>query len=55
MTTIEIERKISEVFSGGETLCREVRLTAEEAAYVRGHYAATITEMGEQWYQLQFN
>lgn len=54
MTTIEIDRTISEAFSGGEVLCRELRLTAEEADYVRAHYAADMTDLGECWYQLQF-
>ncbi len=54
MTTIEIERALSEAFSGGEVLCRELRLTDEELDYVRTACAATITDLGERWYQLQF-
>ena len=54
MTTIEIEQKISDAFSGGETLCRELRLTDEEAGYIRANFCASLTAMGEHWYQLQF-
>lgn len=54
MTTIEMEQKISDAFSGGEVVCRELRLTDEEADFVRNHYAAQVTDLGEQWYQLQF-
>lgn len=54
MTIREMEQKISDAFSGGEILCRELRLSDEEADYVRAKYAAKVTAMGEHWYQLQF-
>jgi hypothetical protein len=54
MTTIEIDRVLSEAFSGGDVLCRELRLTDEEIDYVRTAYTATVTDLGERWYQLQF-
>lgn len=53
MTTIEIEQKISDVLSGGEICCRELRLTEEEARYLRAHYPGALTDLGGQWYQLQ--
>ena len=54
MTTIELEHRLSDAFSGGETRCRELRLTDEERDYISAHYAVCLTDLGEQWYQLQF-
>lgn len=54
MTALEIDRVFSDAFSGGEILCRELRLTDEEIGYVRAHYAAEVIDLGGNWYQLQF-
>lgn len=54
MITTDLDRVFSEAFSGGEVLCRELRLTDEEIGYVRAHYAAEVTDLGDHWYQLQF-
>ena len=39
MSATELDQAVSEAFSGGEVLCRELRLTPEEADYIRAHYA----------------
>lgn len=58
MTTIEIENKVSAAFRGGEVRARELRLTDEEAEYIRAHYAAVLTPQGESggkgWYEITF-
>lgn len=61
MTTIEhipappgLERRIAESFEGGQRLCRELRLSPEEARYVQLAYAALLRPMGEQWYEITF-
>lgn len=58
MPTIEIESKIADAFRGGEIRCRELRLTGEEAAYIRAHFAAVVLPMepeeGKSWYEITF-
>lgn len=58
MFTIEIERKITEAFRGGELRCRELRLSGEEAEYIRTHFSASVTPMGPEsgksWYEISF-
>ena len=58
MTKIEIEHTLSEAFRGGELRRRELRLTQEEAAYIRAHWAARLAPMGESggktWYEITF-
>ena len=62
MARIEIanfESTLSQVFHGGERLCRELRLTDEEAGYLRRAYPhACIKPLsgpvgGKAWYQVQ--
>ena len=48
------ERELSAAFHGGETLCRELRLTDEQAEYLADHCSAVVEPMGEQWYQVSF-
>ena len=45
MTKIEIEHTLSEAFRGGELRRRELRLSPEEAEYIRAHSAARLTPM----------
>ncbi len=57
MTTIEIEQKVSDAFQGGEILRRELRLTRQEADYIRSHYPARLSPLtaGERaWYEIIF-
>ena len=58
MTKIEIEHTLSEAFQGGELRRRELRLSPEEAEYIRAHSAARLTPMGESggktWYEITF-
>lgn len=58
MTTIEIEHKITAAFQGGERRTRELRLTEDEAAYIRAQYSAVITPLGQggekDWYEITF-
>ncbi len=58
MTTIEIESKLTAAFRGGEVRSRELRLTEDEADYIRAHYAAVLTPQGESggksWYEITF-
>ncbi len=58
MTTLEIEQKISQAFSGGDIRTRDLRLTLEEADYVRNHYVhASLLPLSQgevAWYQLTF-
>ena len=58
MTKIEIEHTLSEAFRGGELRPRELRLSPEEAEYIRAHSAARLTPMGESggktWYEITF-
>ena len=57
MPTIEIESKIADAFRGGEIRCRELRLTGEEAAYIRAHFAAVVLHgagRGKSWYEITF-
>ena len=58
MTKIEIEHTLSGAFRGGELRRRELRLSPEEAEYIRAHSAARLTPMGESggktWYEITF-
>ena len=58
MTIIrEIEEKISAAFHGGEILTRELRLTSQEADYIRARYPASLTPLtaGDRaWYEISF-
>ena len=58
MPTIEIESKIADAFRGGEIRRRELRLSTEEADYIRTHSAAQLTPTGESggktWYEITF-
>lgn len=61
MVTIDIdfERALSDAFHGGETLCRELRLTEEEAQYIRTAWPFARLEpmsgSGESkaWYEMR--
>lgn len=50
----ELEDRISRAFDYGEVLCRELRLTTEEACWVSAHYPARLTELGAGWYHMEF-
>ena len=54
----KLERILSDAFRGGELRRRELRLTPEEADYIRAHSAARLTPMGESggktWYEITF-
>lgn len=60
MTTIEIsalERTLSDAFHGGEVLRRELRLSREEAEFLRSR--AILTPMpgasgDKAWYEVRF-
>ena len=61
MTTIEktapddgLNALLSECFSGGEILRRELRLTAAQARYVAETYPASLRPMGGGWYEITF-
>lgn len=55
MEHAEFDRLLSAAFHGGEQVCRELRLSDEDARYLTEHYpAAAVTPMGEQWYQVIF-
>ncbi|MEG1857664.1 MAG: hypothetical protein RR216_02920 [Pseudoflavonifractor sp.] len=62
MTTIEIEAKLSELFSHGEILTREVRLTHEEAAQLQDKGTVLLSplagdrreESSRLWYTIEF-
>ena len=58
MTTIEIEQTLTAAFHGGDLRRRELRLTAEEAAYIAAHYPAALTPLGpgadKTWYEITF-
>ena len=54
MEHAEFDRLLSSAFHGGETVCRELRLSDEDARFLAEHYPATVEAMGEQWYQITF-
>ena len=58
MTKIEIVHTLSDAFRGGDIRRRELRLTGEEAAYIRAHFAAVVLPMepeeGKSWYEITF-
>mgnify|MGYP004507964295 CR=1 FL=1 len=54
MEEFQLTARLSEVFHGGERLERELRLTAEEAAWVAEHCPASLTDLGEGWYHMEF-
>ncbi|MGM9607921.1 MAG: hypothetical protein ACI3XJ_10505 [Oscillospiraceae bacterium] len=49
-----LDRLLSAAFHGGEQVCRELRLSDEDARYLADHYPAVVQPMGEQWYQVSF-
>lgn len=57
--TASFEHTLSQVFRGGECLCRELRLTCEEADYLRQTYPhAQILPMPgpnteKAWYEVR--
>ena len=48
----KLDKLLSDAFSGGERLCRELRLSDEDARLLSLCYPATVTPMGEQWYHI---
>ena len=54
----QLDKKLSEAFAGGGIRRRELRLTGEEAAYIRAHFAAVVLPMepeeGKSWYEITF-
>ena len=52
MEHAEFDRLLSSAFHGGELTCRELRLSDEDARFLAEHYPATVTPLGEQWYQV---
>lgn len=54
MNHAEFDRLISSAFHGGELTRRELRLSDEDARFLAEHYPATVTPLGEQWYQVTF-
>lgn len=62
MTATELqqfERSLSFAFRCGECRCRELRLSGEEADYIRAAYPnATMTPLeesvGKRWYKVTF-
>ena len=58
MTKIEIEHTLSDAFRGGDIRRRELRLSTEEADYIRTYSAAQLTPTGESggktWYEITF-
>lgn len=54
MEITAFDRELSAAFCGGERVCRELRLTDEQARYLSEHYPAVVQPMGEQWYTVTF-
>ena len=61
MTKIEIKREderlsrlLSECFSGGERLRRELRLTRSQAERLAAAFHAAVRPMGGDWYEISF-
>ena len=50
----ELTARFSAAFGGGERLRRELRLSEEEARWARTHYPATLTPLGDGWYNMEF-
>ena len=50
----DLNARFSDAFGHGETLRRQLRLTAEEADWARRHYSAVLTALGEGWYDMEF-
>jgi len=48
------EHRLSEAFSHGERLSRQLRLTEEEARWLTQHTPAALTPLGEGWYNVEF-
>ncbi len=53
MEHAEFDRLLSLAFHGGETLCRELRLSEEQVRFLT-RYSARVEPMGEQWYRITF-
>ena len=55
MENTAFERELSAAFCGGEVLCRELRLTDEQAEYLAETCpTAAVEPLGGQWYQVSF-
>lgn len=54
MERADLERLVSSAFCGGERLCRQLRLSDEDARFLAEHYPVTLDPLGEQWYQITF-
>ena len=54
MNEQELDERISAAFDHGRSLCRELRLTQQEARWAAAHYSARLTELGEGWYHMEF-
>lgn len=54
----EMEALISAAFQGGAVRRRELRLTADQADYIRAHWAARVVPMEPRenpgWYEVIF-
>ena len=51
----ELDQLLSNAFHGGEQTSCELRLSEEGARLLTEYYPATVTPLGEQWYQVSFN
>lgn len=54
MTHAEIDRLLSSAFHGGELMCRELRLSEQDAQFLAGHYPAAVKSLGGSWYEVTF-
>ena len=54
----KLEQTLSDAFRGGALRRRELRLTGEEAAYIRARFPAQVLPMGpagdKGWYEIIF-
>lgn len=50
----DLSARLSDAFGHGETLRRQLRLTAEEADWAGRHYSAVLTALGDGWYDMEF-
>ena len=54
----QLDRMLSEAFAGGGVRRRELRLTAEEAAWAAARYPARVVPLGpggdKHWYEITF-
>ncbi len=55
MNVRAFEQQLSALFHGGELLRREVRLTAQEHAYMASAYpSARLSPMGDGWFEVSW-